>query len=98
MKTLKTKDILNSEKTLRIFHIIKTIMKNPNSTSTRVIKMTKIPPASVYRTIDMLTGAEIIYKSGKERNSLGPNSITYSTKYSLLRFEITKNGITVYVK
>ncbi len=101
MKTISDKDVFNSN-ALYAFSIITTIMKNPNSTSASVIKITKIPQASVYRIMRGLKAKKIIYestrKSKRKRNAIGPNSVEYSTNYTMIKVEITKNGTTVHVK
>jgi len=72
-------------------------MNNFYCTPTSIVKMTNIPQATVYRTINVLTKVKIIYKSGTKVNKNGKFSAIYSTRYNTLRLEVTKKGVSSYV-
>jgi len=97
MKNTKTIDILISKETSNTFKIIQIIMKKPNITPAKIIKITNISSSSAYRIIDTLKKAKIIHKS-EQKKSAGTYGMKCFTKYTVLRFEITKHGIAISLK
>jgi len=95
--TLQTKNIFHSVRPLPVCKILKIIMNNFYCTPTSIIKMTDIPQATVYRTLNALLQSKIIYKSGIKVGDDGKHSSIYSTTYNIFRLEVTKKGVSFYV-
>ena len=80
--------MLNYLQILATCHILKTIMSSFYSTPISIRKITKIPIATVYRTINQLLSSNSIYKSGEKSSNDGKYSAIYSTTYTMFRLEV----------
>lgn len=73
------------------------IINNPGIVAAKIIKKTKIPPASVYRSLFSLTESGFLNTMNKKPGWKGGNStIMYASKSQQFQIKVDSKGVRVY--